>query len=281
VREGVTDSLAKVRRVKGHRQGEKTRIYSVDLLVDGKVRMTEFAVITHLFVSMVFLERNVHSANLVNLTGMKITVGITDDQSLFVKSLTLLINSFEHFTVVLQATNGEQLLEELAKTEPKPDLLLMDVNMPEKDGIEAARIIRDLYPQCKIVALSVRDDDTTVINMFKSGCSAYLLKDVNPDELERALNEVYTTGLYNGDASNINYRRLLKSVETAPQITDREKEFLLLAGSDLTYKQIATRMHLSPRTIDGYREALFEKLNVQSRVGMILEAVRRQLISIN
>ena len=124
-------------------------------------------------------------------------------------------------------------------------------------------------------------DDISVINMIKAGCCAYLLKDIHPDELEKALTEVYTKGYYNADVSNINYRRLiLKTKEDTVHFTEREKTFLKLACSDLTYKQISAEMHLSERTIDGYREALFEKLNVQSRVGMVLEALRRNLVSL-
>jgi DNA-binding NarL/FixJ family response regulator len=130
------------------------------------------------------------------------------------------------------------------------------------------------------VALSQNDSDKTIIGMIKAGCCAYLLKDTHPNELEKALHEIYTTGFYNADASNINFRRLLQFEKDALKITDKEKMFLQLACSDRTYKQIAAEMFLSERTIDGYRESLFQKLNVQSRVGMALEAIRRELVSL-
>lgn len=212
---------------------------------------------------------------------MKINIGIVDDHQLFLKSLSILIESFPTFDIVIDALNGEGLLTKLASAKTLPDIILLDVNMPVMDGAKTAAAISAKYPLIKLVALSMKDDDTSVINMIKAGCCAYLLKDIHPDELEKALNEVYTKGYYNADISNINYRRLiLKTKEDAVVFSERERTFLKLACSDLTYKQISAEMHLSERTIDGYREALFEKLNVQSRVGMVLEALRRNLVSL-
>lgn len=212
---------------------------------------------------------------------MKINIGIVDDHQLFLKSLSILIESFPNFNIVLDALNGESLIAKLASAKVLPDVILLDVNMPVMDGAKTAAAISATYPMIKLVALSMKDDDISVINMIKAGCCAYLLKDIHPDELEKALTEVYTKGYYNADVSNINYRRLiLKTKEDTVHFTEREKTFLKLACSDLTYKQISAEMHLSERTIDGYREALFEKLNVQSRVGMVLEALRRNLVSL-
>jgi DNA-binding NarL/FixJ family response regulator len=212
---------------------------------------------------------------------MKINIGIVDDHQLFLKSLSVLIESFPTFKIILDALNGEGLLNKLATAETLPDILLLDVNMPVMDGANTATIISSKYPQIKMIALSMKDDDVSVIKMIKAGCCAYLLKDIHPDELEKALNEVYTKGYYNADISNINYRRLiLKTKEDEIVFTDRERAFLKLACTDFTYKQIAMQMHLSERTIDGYREALFQKLNVQSRTGMALEALRRNLVSL-
>lgn len=212
---------------------------------------------------------------------MKINIGIVDDHQLFLKSLSVLIESFPTFKIVMDALNGEGLLNKLQSAETLPDILLLDVNMPVMDGANTAMVISSKYPQIKMVALSMKDDDVSVIKMIKAGCCAYLLKDIHPDELEKALTEVYTRGYYNADISNINYRRLiLKTKEEEIVFSDREKTFLKLACSDLTYKQIATQMHLSERTIDGYRESCFQKLNVQSRTGMALEALRRNLVSL-
>jgi len=212
---------------------------------------------------------------------MKITIGIADDHQLFLKSLSILVESFKTFTILVDALNGEMLLKRLESLKELPDLILLDVNMPVLDGPATAKIISEKYPRIKLVALSMKDDDTSVINMIRAGCCAYLLKEIHPNELEKALNEVYKTGYYNADISNLRYRRLLTHLkEEELHLTDREREFLKLACSDLTYRQIADKMHLSERTIDGYRESLFQKLSVQSRVGMVLEALRRGLVSL-
>ena len=128
------------------------------------------------------------------------------------------------------------------------------------------------------MALSQNDGDKTIIGMIKAGCCAYLLKDTHPNELEKALDEIYTKGYYNADVSNINYRRLLQFEKDSLNITEKEKIFLKFVCSDMTYKQIAFEMGLSERTVDGYRESLFHKLKVQSRVGLALEAIRRELV---
>ena len=212
---------------------------------------------------------------------MKINIGIVDDHQLFLKSLSVLIESFPSFNIVLDALNGEGLLNKLESAGVIPDILLLDVNMPVMDGAKTATAISSRYPEIKMVALSMKDDDVSVIKMIKAGCCAYLLKDIHPDELEKALTEVYAKGYYNADVANINFRRLiLKTKDEEIVFSDREMTFLKLACSDLTYKQIAIQMHLSERTIDGYRESLFQKLNVQSRTGMVLEALRRNLVSL-
>jgi len=151
--------------------------------------------------------------------------------------------------------------------------------MPRIDGVETAKRVNRLYPQVKMAALSMKDEDSTIIRMLQAGCSAYLLKDIHPNELEKALAELSTRGYYNADKFNLSHRRFVsKNKEEIVLLTEREKQFLRLACSDLTYKQVASEMLLSERTIDGYREALFEKLSVKSRVGMALEAIRRNLV---
>jgi len=154
------------------------------------------------------------------------------------------------------------------------------VNMPVMDGIATATWLNENYPEIKLVALSQNDGDKAIIDMLKAGCCAYLLKDTHPNELEKALNEIYEKGFYNADASNINFRRFLQLEKETLNITEKEKKFLQLACSDMTYKQIASIMMLSERTIDGYRESLFQKFKVQSRVGLVLEALRRQLVTL-
>ena len=213
---------------------------------------------------------------------MKVLIGIVDDHQLFLKSLSLMLGSFQNFTVAVEALNGKDLQEKLKSLKALPEIILLDVNMPVMDGLATAQWLNNNHPEIKVIALSMNDNDKTIIDMLKAGCSAYLLKDTHPDELEKAMNEVNTKGYYNGDASNINFRRLLMAEKSAGllNITEKEKQFLQLACSDLTYKSIAHKMGLSERTIDGYRESLFQKLNVGSRVGLALEAIRKELVKL-
>lgn len=213
---------------------------------------------------------------------MNITIGIADDHQLFLKSLSLLISSLEGFTIIAEGMNGKDLINKLELKKIEPDIILLDVNMPVMDGRQTAEYLTEKYPAIKLVALSMKDDDATIISMIKAGCCSYLLKDIHPEELNKALLEIHKKGYYNSDAANINYRRLLQhqDKEKELQLTDKEKEFLKLACSDATYKQIAATMHVSERTVDGYRENLFKKLNVQSRTGMALEAIRRNFVSL-
>ena len=212
----------------------------------------------------------------------KITIVIADDHQLFLKSLCILIGGLGHFDIVADALNGKDLMQKLEVGKLQPDLALIDVNMPVMDGVETARQLSEKYPLTRVVALSMKDDDNTIISMLKAGCCAFLLKDIHPVELEKALLEIHNKGFYNADALNLRYRRILMRSETEKALTlsEREKQFLKLACSDLTYKQIAVQMNVSERTVDGYREALFEKLNVQSRTGMALEAIRRNMVQL-
>jgi len=210
---------------------------------------------------------------------MKIPIGIVDDHQLFLKSLSLMLESFKEYEVVVMAVNGKDLQEKLSKNN-LPEIILVDVNMPVMDGIDTAMWLTQNFPLIKLVALSMNDTDKTIIEMIKAGCCSYLLKDTHPDELEKALHEIHTKGFYNSDASNINYRRLLDAGKDSIVITEKEKIFLQHACSDMTYKQIAARMNLSERTIDGYRENLFHKFQVQSRVGLALEAIRKDFVKL-
>lgn len=213
---------------------------------------------------------------------MKTKIGLVDDHQLFLKSLSLMIESFGSYEVILEALNGKDLQDKIKGKKELPEMILLDVNMPLMNGKETATWLTEHHPQIKIVALSMNADDKAIISMIKAGCCGYLLKDTHPTELEKALDEINKRGYYNGDVGNINFRRLLAKSDEKDSLalSEKEQQFLTFACSELTYKQIAAKMFLSERTIDGYREALFKKFNVQSRVGLALEALRKELVSL-
>lgn len=208
---------------------------------------------------------------------MKIPIGLADDHQLFLKSLTMMLESFGEYEVVVEALDGTQVKKQLAQGVPIPEIMLLDVNMPLMNGIDTCNWLHETYPAMKLVALSMNDNDHSVIGMFKAGCCAYLRKDTHPIELERALKEIRGNGYYNADSFNIQFRRIVQHAAGKKEflLTKRELEFLQYACTDLTYRQIASKMNLAERTIDGYRESLFEKLQVQSRVGLCMEALRK------
>jgi len=189
-----------------------------------------------------------------------------------------MLKSFNDYDVVLEALNGKDLQEKIVRGSRIPSIMLIDVNMPEMNGVETAKWLSANYPAIKLVALSMNDADNYIIDMIKAGCCAYLLKETHPDEFEKALREINTRGYYNAAATNINLK-LLTAKDTVT-ITEKEKIFLQHACSDMTYREIAALMFLSERTIDGYRESLFGKFKVNSRVGLAMEAIRRGLISV-
>jgi DNA-binding NarL/FixJ family response regulator len=210
----------------------------------------------------------------------KITIGIIDDHTLFTQSLSWMLESFDKYSVVISAINGIDLQRRLPALATLPEVVLVDVNMPEMGGIETADWLHKKYPSIKMIALSMNDKESAIIGMITAGCCAYLLKDTPVKDLETALDEVVEKGYYNADVSNTNFRRLLEHERNQIKLTNNEIRFLALACSDLTYKEIAAKMFLSERTIDGYRENLFIKLNVKSRVGMVIESARRDLVKI-
>lgn len=213
---------------------------------------------------------------------MKITIGIVDDHQLFVKSLVLMLKSFKDYDIIIEASNGKDLQEKLtANPSLAPEILLLDVNMPVMNGYETCKWIRAAYPKVKVVALSMNESEDSILSMIRVGCISYLLKDTHPEQLEIALKEIATNGTFKEDAYHTNLKKMTTgSMSVLKDLSSREVEFLKFCCSELSYKEIAIEMGVSLRTVDGYREALFQKLDVHSRVGLVLEGIKRKLINV-
>lgn len=210
---------------------------------------------------------------------MKYEIGIVDDHQLFSKSLTMLLESFKNFVVTVDVTGGTELQQRLGTIPNIPDIILLDVNMPDMGGVECALWLTEHYPSIKVAALTMNDTDTAVVAMIKAGCCSYLLKNTHPNELERALTEIAEKGYYHSE-SNINFQRLIRAGDNSAGITEAEKKFLQYACSDFTYHHVAMLMNVSDRTVESYRASVFAKLGVQSRTGMAMEALRRGLVEL-
>ncbi|MEO7767063.1 MAG: response regulator transcription factor [Ferruginibacter sp.] len=215
-------------------------------------------------------------------------LALVDDHKLFRKGLINLIEMVCPDCVILfEADNGIDLQAKL-KTSLEPDIILMDINMPQMDGFSAVQWLNENYPLIKILVVSMIEKEESVVRMLKLGVKGYLGKDVEPNELGEALNAIINKGFYYTDFITGKMVHSLqnekdsnnKGPDAARLMNDREKDFLKLACSELTYNEIAAQMYLSPKTIDGYRNALFEKLNVKSRVGMAMYAVKHGLVAL-
>lgn len=209
------------------------------------------------------------------------SVAIVDDHLLFANILEKLVNTFDHFQVLYHVKNGEEFLDKLKTKENVPDIVLMDINMPGMDGIETMKWLKTNHPTVKVLALTMNEDEGTILKMLRAGAKSYLCKDIDPSVLQNSLLEVAQKGFYYPDTVR---SVLLDSVnkKDSPEVTlkAREIEFLKQVCTEKTYKEIASEMFLSPKTIDGYREALFEKLRIKSRVGLAVYAIKNKLYNV-
>ncbi|MCK8479000.1 response regulator transcription factor [Psychroserpens algicola] len=206
---------------------------------------------------------------------------IVEDHILLSQAIAGLVNSFDNFEVPYICKNGKELLTQLKNSNTLPEIVLMDVNMPILNGIETTKIIKKEYPQISVIALSVEGNDETIIKMLKAGAKGYLLKDVEKEVLETALKEVLETGYYHTkNVANILINSLNDEGPSENKLKEREIEFIKLVCSELTYKEIAEKMFLSPKTIDGYRDTLFQKLHIKNKIGLVLYAIKNKIVNL-
>jgi len=212
---------------------------------------------------------------------MKQTIVIVDDHLLIAKAITSIIEKLNGFEVLYETDNGKSMIERFTVSKNIPDIVLLDISMPVMDGFETAKWLKQNHPEIKVMALTMQGDDESLIKMIKSGATGYLNKNIHPVELEKALNAIATKGFYYPDWATSRVLHALvnegKSELIQVTITEREKEFLTYSCTELTYKEIAEKMFCSPRTVESYRDSLFEKLGVKTRVALALYAVKTGL----
>ena len=214
-----------------------------------------------------------------------ITIALVDDHVLLRNGLAALANAIG-YDVVFEAGNGEECIQNI-NAGKIPLVILMDINMPVKDGFETTLWLKQNHPEIKVLALTMVDDENAVIRMLKNGARGYLLKESGPAELKAAIHAVKEKGFY---YSEMVKGRLVHSLtgeddesKTSQQLihlTDKEIQFLKLACSELTYKAIADQMKLSPRTVDSYRDNLFHKLDIKTRTGLAIYAIKNGIVKL-
>lgn len=216
-------------------------------------------------------------------TKKKIQVAVVDDHTLLRTALAKLIDSFDNYAVYFEAENGEALKKIIGKR-MIPEIVLLDVNMPGMNGYETAEWLYKHYPQVKVLALSMLSDDHAIIKMLKSGAKGYIMKSADPEELLLALDSLMKKNFYLSEyiSGKIigGLNRNMEVPDDAITLTEKEKEFLRLICSDLSYKEIAEIMFVSQRRVEDYRDSLFEKLKLRSRVGLVLYAIKNGIFEI-
>jgi two-component system, NarL family, invasion response regulator UvrY len=210
---------------------------------------------------------------------------LTDDHILLRSGLATLVKNLGHI-VLFEADNGRDFANKLDK-QNLPDLVLLDINMPEMDGYETSQWLKVNHPGVKVLALSMYDYEHSIIRMLKCGAKGYILKDCDPVELNEAINAMMTKGYYYSDLVSGKLINAINKIDDegtdvniASNLNERETDFLKYTCTELTYKEIADKMYVSPRTIDGYRDSLFEKLHVKTRVGLAIYAIKNGLVQL-
>jgi len=217
-------------------------------------------------------------------TQAKYRIIIVDDHLLFSQSLELLINSFEKLEVIRSFQNGKDFIKFQLENKHIPvDLVLMDVNMPVMNGVDTMSWIKENKPDLKVIALSVNEEEDVILKMIRLGTRGYLLKDTSPKIFEKALLMTIEQGYFFTEmVSKLLVGGINKPFEedAKTQLKGKELEFVKLACTEKTYKEIADQMNLSPKTIDGYRENVFVKIDVKNRIGLVLYAIKNKLITL-
>lgn len=211
-----------------------------------------------------------------------INIALADDHAILRKGVIEILTKFDNLAVVIEAKNGKELIDKINSATALPDVCIVDINMPEMNGYETSAELKKLWPDMKILALSMYDTELNIIKMLRNGANGYVLKDSDPEELRVAILEVYKNGFYHSDLVTGRMLHILHDPngKINIELNDRETQFLVHCCTELTYKEIADLMYLSPRTIDGYRESLFKKLNLTTRTGLVMYAIKAGIVAV-
>ncbi len=213
----------------------------------------------------------------------KIKIAIADDYKIFREGLKVGLSADENLEVLLEADNGEDLLKGLEVQ--TPDVIIMDLKMPIMDGLEATKAVRKKYPSIKVLVVSMYDDDKFIIHLMENGANGYLLKNAEPDEIRRSIYAVHENGYYFNDLVNkallkklVLKNNLKPSFNQNIELTEREQEVLKLICEEKTAAEIGKQIFLSPRSVEGIRQRLIEKVGVRNSAGLVMFAVKNGFV---
>lgn len=212
-----------------------------------------------------------------------IKVAIADDHKIFRKGVVLSLRPFTNIKFVLEAENGDELLKGVEEADP--DVILMDLRMPGKDGIETTKLISKNYPKIKIVVLSMYEDERFVYHLMENGANGYLLKNAEPQEIRRAIMDVHEKGYYlNNFVNRILLKRsharqkVIPSLNSEITLSEKEKDVLRFICMEFTAQEIAKKMDISARTVEAIKDRLMERFGSRNTAGLVFFAVKNNLI---
>ena len=213
----------------------------------------------------------------------QIKVAIVDDHKIFRKGVILSMRPYTNIRFVQEAEDGDSLLEGL--TESQPDVVLCDLKMPKKDGIDTTKLIVKNFPNIRVIILTMYEDERFVGHLMDCGASGYLLKSTDPAEIKRAIMDVMRTGFYlNPFVNKVLIKKNYAKQKFNPTLTsevvlsEREKEVLTLVCMEFTASEISQKMSISPRTVEAIKDRLMERFGVKNSVGLVFYAMKNQLI---
>jgi len=212
-----------------------------------------------------------------------IKVAIADDHKIFRKGVILSLKPYHNIQFVLEAENGEELIQGVESA--KPDIILMDLKMPVKDGIETTKYLNKHFPAIRILILTMYEDERFVGHLMDSGANGYLLKSTDPEEIKQGIMDVMRTGFYLNNfvnrvliKKNYSKQKFNPNLNSEVVISDREKEVLSLVCLEYTAQEIAQKMDISARTVEAIKDRLMERFGVKNSVGLVFFAMKNSLI---
>lgn len=213
----------------------------------------------------------------------EIRVAIADDHQIFRKGVILSMRPYTNIKFVMEAENGEDLLAKLP--ESVPDVVLCDLKMPIKDGIDTTKLITKNFPNIRVIILTMYEDERFVGHLMDCGAAGYLLKNTEPAEIKRAIMDVMRTGFYLNPfvnkvliKKNYSKQKFNPSLTTEVVLSEREKEVLTLVCMEFTAAEIALKMDISARTVEAIKDRLMERFGVKNSVGLVFYAMKNSLI---
>ncbi len=213
----------------------------------------------------------------------EIKVAIADDHKIFRKGVILSMRPYTNLKFVLEAENGEELINKLS--EANPDVVLCDLKMPVKDGIDTTKTITKNFPHIRVIILTMYEDERFVSHLMDCGAAGYLLKNTEPAEIKRAIMDVMRTGFYLNPfvnkvliKKNYSKQKYTHSLTSEIVLSDKEKEVLTLVCMEFTASEIATKMNISPRTVEAIKDRLMERFGVKNSVGLVFHAMKNHLV---